>query len=41
MLRDMQVDDGSFNSGYGSAYGTAMSLLSLAVEYRFLPIYRR
>ena len=37
MLRDMQGDDGSFNSGYGSAYGTAMSLLSLAVEYRFLP----
>ncbi len=41
LIRDMQAEDGSFNSGYGAAYGTAMSLLSLAVEYRFLPIYER
>lgn len=41
ILRDMQGNDGSFNSGYGQAYGTAMSLLSLALEYRFLPIYER
>ena len=27
--------------GYGPAYGTAMSVLALTVEYRFLPIYQR
>ena len=37
-LRDLQRDDGSFNSG---AYGTGMSLLALALNYRFLPIYER
>jgi hypothetical protein len=26
---------------YGSAYGTAMAILSLTVEYRYLPIYQR
>ena len=41
ILRGMQASDGSFNSGYGTAYGTAMSLLSLALEFRFLPIYER
>ena len=41
MLRDMQQDDGSFPASHGPAYGTAMSLLSLALDYRFLPIYER
>lgn len=41
MLKDQQADDGSFKSGHGQAYGTAMSLLSLALNYRFLPIYER
>lgn len=40
-LKDMQNDDGSFTSGHGSAYGTAMSLLALGLNYRFLPIYER
>ena len=41
-LQTMQLDDGSFASSHGGpAYGTAMALLSLAVEYRFLPIYER
>lgn len=40
-LKDLQNDDGSFTSGHGSAYGTAMSLLALALNYRFLPIYER
>ena len=40
-LKDMQNDDGSFTSGHGNAYGTAMSLLALALNYRFLPIYER
>jgi hypothetical protein len=30
-----------YNSMYGPAYGTAMSILALTVEYRFLPIYQR
>ncbi|GAB5441528.1 MAG: terpene cyclase/mutase family protein [Fuerstiella sp.] len=40
-LKDMQSDDGSFQSSHGPVYGTAMSLLALALNYRFLPIYER
>ena len=40
-LTNLQSADGSFPGGHGPAYATAMSLLSLAVEYRFLPIYER
>ena len=40
-LKDMQNDDGSFRSSHGPVYGTAMSLLALASNYRFLPIYER
>jgi len=41
MLTGRQGDDGSFTGSYGEAYGTAMSLLALALNYRFLPIYER
>jgi hypothetical protein len=37
-LSQAQREDGSFDSG---SYGTAMSLLALALNYRFLPIYER
>ncbi len=37
-LHETQAEDGSFN---GSSYSTAMSLLALALNYRFLPIYER
>ena len=37
-LHESQHDDGSFGNG---AYGTGMSLLGLALNYRFLPIYER
>ncbi|MEM9280563.1 MAG: squalene--hopene cyclase [Verrucomicrobiota bacterium] len=40
-LKSLQSDDGSFASKYGSAYGTAMSLLAIALNYRLLPIYER
>ncbi len=40
-LKSMQNEDGSFQSSHGQAYGTAMSLLALALNYRFLPIYER
>lgn len=36
-LRDQQRENGSF----GGAYNTGMTLLGLAVNYRFLPIYER
>lgn len=36
-LHDMQKSDGSF----GGSYETGMSLLALALNYRFLPIYER
>jgi hypothetical protein len=37
-LKDTQAADGSFNNG---SYQTAMSLLALALNYRFLPVYER
>ena len=38
----MQDDSGQIGrSDYGPAYGTSMSLLALALNYRFLPIYER
>ncbi|MCA9061043.1 MAG: squalene--hopene cyclase [Planctomycetaceae bacterium] len=40
-LKDLQNEDGSFTSQHGPAYGTAMSMLALALNYRFLPIYER
>ncbi|WP_417848960.1 squalene--hopene cyclase [Thalassoglobus sp.] len=40
-IQDMQSDSGSFRSQHGEAYGTAMSMLALALNYRFLPIYER
>ena len=37
-LHESQNEDGSFK---GSSYSTGMSLLALALNYRFLPIYER
>jgi hypothetical protein len=37
-LHEIQHEDGSFGHG---AYGTGMSLLGLALNFRFLPIYER
>ncbi len=37
-LQEQQKPDGSFTNG---AYGTGMSLLALALNYRFLPFYER
>src|SRR5262249_29673294 len=37
-----QADNGSWNGdGVGPSYATAMGVLALAVEYRYLPIYQR
>ncbi len=41
-LRAMQAEDGRIGqSDHGPAYSTSMSLLALALNYRFLPIYER
>ncbi len=40
-LRVAQSPDGNFGGQYGPTFGTATSLLSLALNYRYLPIYER
>lgn len=40
-LQKMQQEDGSFNGSYGKAYCTGMAVLTLALNYRLLPIYER
>jgi len=40
-LKAAQQPDGSFPADFGPAYGTGMSLLVLALNYRYLPIYER
>jgi len=40
-LNAAQQSDGSIQSDFGPAYGTGMSLLVLALNYRYLPIYER
>ena len=40
-LGTIQSSDGSFPGNHGPAFSTAGALLSLALNYRFLPIYER
>jgi squalene cyclase len=40
-LRASQNADGSWDGAFGSTFNTAGSLLSLALNYRYLPIYER
>jgi hypothetical protein len=40
-LKQAQLPDGSFRGQFGQSLGTSMSLLALALNYRFLPIYER
>ena len=40
-LKSTQQADGSFTGTYGPGLSTSMSLLALALNYRFLPIYER
>lgn len=40
-LQSAQQQDGSFHSSHGSAYATGMSVLTLALNYRLLPVYER
>ena len=40
-LRNSQKEDGSWNGNYGPVFSTASALLSIAINYRYLPIYER
>ncbi len=40
-LKNVQNDDGSMQGNQGTYVSTTLSLLALAVNYRFLPIYER
>ncbi|MFN3193226.1 MAG: squalene--hopene cyclase [Aureliella sp.] len=40
-LRSKQKADGSFDGQFGGATSTSLNLLSLALNYKFLPIYER
>jgi len=40
-LKTTQQSDGSFPGQHGAAVSTSLSLLALALNYRFLPIYER
>ena len=40
-LRATQTAEGGWEAQFGATYGTAFSLLSLALNYRYLPIYER
>jgi hypothetical protein len=40
-LKASQQADGSFPSQFGAATGTSLTLLGLALNFRFLPIYER
>ena len=40
-IKTAQQADGSIQSQFGPELGTSMSLLALALNYRFLPIYER
>ena len=40
-LKESQLPDGSFRGQFGPSISTSLSLLSLALNYRFLPIYER
>lgn len=40
-LTEMQNEDGSWDAGLGPGTSTALGLLSIALNYRYLPIYER
>jgi prenyltransferase beta subunit len=40
-LKSLQNEDGSFRGQLGMSNDTSMSLLALALNFRFLPIYER
>ena len=41
VLKNSQKPDGSWDGSFGSVFATSTSLLSVALNYRYLPIYER
>ncbi len=41
MLKTLQGPNGGWSGSFGASFSTASALLSLALNYRFLPIYER
>jgi hypothetical protein len=41
LLKTTQKSDGSWDGSFGPVFSTSMSLLSMALNYRYLPIYER
>ena len=41
VLKTTQKPDGSWDGSFGTVFATASSLLSVALNYRYLPIYER
>ncbi|MCC9656956.1 prenyltransferase/squalene oxidase repeat-containing protein [Rhodopirellula halodulae] len=40
-MKNSQNEDGSFSGNYGTTVETSLSLLAMALNFRFLPIYER
>ena len=40
-LQSTQIQEGGWNGNYGTTFSTSSALLSLALNYRYLPIYER
>lgn len=40
-LQSTQMQEGGWNGNYGTTFSTSSALLSLALNYRYLPIYER
>ena len=40
-LQSSQTENGSWNGNYGNTFATSAALLSMALNYRYLPIYER
>lgn len=40
-LQNSQLENGSWNGNYGNIFATSSALLSMALNYRYLPIYER
>ena len=40
-LKSSQTQEGGWNGNYGTTFSTSAALLSLALNYRYLPIYER
>ena len=40
-LKETQMENGGWSGNFGASFSTAACLLSMALNYRYLPIYER